>query len=245
MKRSHYDEQLHELQRTLLLIQQAYMRGGLSAVIVLEGWDAAGKGGLIRRIGWSLDPRFLRVTQIGAPDERERKEHWLQRHWRAIPHAGQLAVFDRSWYGRVLVERIEGFASDSQWKRAYDEIKQFERSLVEEGVRIVKLFLDIDRDTQLERFIERWEDPAKRWKLTADDVRNRGKWKAYERAYADMLKKTSFKEAPWQRIDANHKHQARIDGFKAIVECLSAGVDLEPQQPPAAVAEFIETHRSR
>lgn len=240
-----YDARLAELQHQLVLIQQAYAREGRSAIIALEGNDAAGKGGIIRRIGWALDPRHLRVTQIGAPDESERREHWLQRFWRAMPSAGQIAVFDRSWYGRVLVERIEGFASNEQWRRAYGEIREFEASLTAEGLRVVKLYLDIDRDTQLKRLIERWDNPAKRWKLTEDDVRNRRRWDDYAEAYADILKRTSTSNAPWTRIDANHKHQARIDAFTEIVQRLGQNLDLTLPEPPALVRHFIEAERHR
>ena len=232
--------ELEALQAELQRLQLAYARQGRSAVVVLEGWDAAGKGGLIRRIGWVLDPRTLSVWQIGAPDAVERRQHWLQRFWARIPPAGEIAIFDRSWYGRVLVERVEGFATAQTWHRAYDEINGFEQALVDDGIRVVKLFLDIDSATQLERFVARYENPAKRWKLTAEDIRNRGRWGAYESAYADMFARCSTRIAPWHRIDANDKRRARIEALRVIVDTLGAGVDTALPAPDTAVETFMD-----
>lgn len=234
-----YKRQLKTLQHRLVRLQQAYTRHGYSAVIVLEGWDAAGKGGLIRRIGWALDPRALDVWQIGAPTPRERGEHWLQRFWVRLPAQGTIAIFDRSWYGRVLVEGIEGLIDDEAWERAYREINDFEHGLAAEGIRIVKLFLDITPATQLRRFLKRYRDPAKRWKLTAEDIHNRSRWTQYERAYGDMAARCSTSWAPWVRIDANHKHRARVDAMREIVDALGDGVDMAPAQPPSVVREFV------
>ncbi|MES1927632.1 hypothetical protein SADO_00210 [Salinisphaera dokdonensis CL-ES53] len=232
-------QELEALQAQLQRLQLAYARQGRSAVIVLEGWDAAGKGGLIRRIGWVLDPRTLSVWQTGAPDAVERREHWLQRFWRRIPPAGEIAIFDRSWYGRVLVERVEGFAPESAWQRAYDEINAFEQTLVDDGIRLVKLFLDIDSATQLERFTERYENPAKRWKLTAEDIRNRARWEDYEKAYADMFKRCSTAAAPWQRIDANDKRAARVAALREVVAVLAQDVDTALPAPDTEVDTFM------
>ena len=240
MSQKRDESQLKELQRQLQQLQHAYARQSRRAIVVLEGWDSAGKGGLIRRIGWALDPRTLQVWQIGAPDGRERRQHWMQRFWERMPLQGELTIFDRSWYGRVLVERVEGFAEPDAWQRAYDEINQFERSLVEENVRIVKLFLDIDRNTQMRRFIKRYETPGKRWKLTEDDIRNRARWDDYETAYADMLERCSTTWAPWTRIDARHKHKARIAAFEAIIEHLAEDVDVTPPELPPLVQAFME-----
>ncbi len=188
-----YERRLSSLQGVLQLVQQAYLGTPQRAIIVLEGWDTAGKGGVVRRLGWSLDPRSFKVSPIAAPDEHERAQHYLQRFWRRLPENGQIVVFDRSWYGRVLVERIEGFASDDEWRRAYREINEFERMLIDSGVRLVKVFLHITADEQLKRFRSRLTDPVKRWKLSYEDFRNRARWSDYETAIEDMMEKTSTK----------------------------------------------------
>ena len=171
-----YERRLAELQETLQRIQQAFLATPERAVVVLEGWDTAGKGGVVRRLGWALDPRSFKVHSIAAPTEREKSLHYLQRFWERLPQHGQIVVFDRSWYGRVLVERVEGFATEDEWKRAYDEIKDFERLLVTDGMRLVKIFLHITADEQMRRFRSRLGDPLKRWKLSYEDFRNRGRW---------------------------------------------------------------------
>ena len=214
------------LQDHLLKIQHAYIRDGRKAMIVLEGWDAAGKGGLIRRLAARLDPRSLKVWRIGPPAETEQGAHWLRRFWVKVPAGGEIAVFDRSWYGRVLVERIEGFATKDEWRRAYEEINDWEHSLTQEGYRIIKLFLDISPEEQLERFKARYEEPAKRWKLTEDDLRNRARWDDYAEAYDEMIDRTDKPNARWHRIKTDSKHKARIQGLTAIADTLSPGVDL-------------------
>src|SRR5579871_2677145 len=160
-----YERRLATMQETLQLVQQAYLGNTHRAVIVLEGWDTAGKGGVVRRLGWALDPRSFKVHAIAAPDGREKELHYLQRFWERLPQHGQITAFDRSWYGRVLVERVEGYATPVEWHRAYDEINRFEHMLVDDGVRLVKLFLHITPDEQLRRFRARLTDPLKRWKL--------------------------------------------------------------------------------
>jgi AMP-polyphosphate phosphotransferase len=240
VKRAAYDKALAKRQHQLSLLQHAYARQGRSAVVVLEGWDAAGKGGAIRRIAWALDPRTLRVWSIGAPSVEEQREHWMQRFWRRVPRGGEIAVFDRSWYGRVLVERVEGFAEESVWRRAYDEINQFEQVLVDEGIRLVKLFLDIKPETQLERFRDRYEDPAKRWKITEEDLRNRARWDNYVVAYRDMRKLCSPPCAPWVTIQADDKQKARIGVLDAILETVGHDVDVEPPEVPALVKAFFD-----
>ncbi|HLN08199.1 MAG TPA: polyphosphate kinase, partial [Xanthobacteraceae bacterium] len=154
-----YERRLTSLQGTLQLIQQAYLGTSQRALIVLEGWDTAGKGGIVRRLGWALDPRSFKVHPIAAPDEHERAEHYLQRFWRRLPEQSQIVAFDRSWYGRVLVERVEGLATTTEWRRAYREINEFEQMLVESGTRLVKLFLHITPDEQVRRFRDRLTDP--------------------------------------------------------------------------------------
>lgn len=233
-------ERLERLQEELALLQHAYGRQGLKGIVALEGWDAAGKGGLIRRIGWALDPRPLRVWQISAPSAHERRQHWLQRFWERMPLTGEIAIFDRSWYGRVLVERIEGFATEPEWRRAYDEINAFERALVDSGIRVCKLFLDISPEEQMKRFLERYTEPGKRWKLTEDDIRNRAHWQAYADAYSDMVKLTSQPGAEWYRVDANDKHAARCDGLSEILRVLGKGVDVVPPDVPPLVKAFME-----
>lgn len=240
MNREAYEEALAERQHRLVLLQRAYLMQGRSAVIVLEGYDAAGKGGLIRRIAWTLDPRALRVWSTVAPSAEERREHWMQRFWRRVPRCGELAVFDRSWYGRVLVERVEKLTAEDAWQRAYDEINRFEQMLTANDVRLVKLFLEITPETQFERFKDRYEDPAKRWKLTEDDLRNRAYWDDYVVAYRDMISRCSPPDAPWITIDANDKRSARIEAFDAILEVVGRGIDVEPPEVPPLIKAFFD-----
>src|SRR3954465_4000481 len=218
-----YDARLAALQHRLERAQHTYLFTGDRAVIVFEGMDAAGKGGTIRPIAWAVDPRSLKVWPIGAPDAIEKQQHYLQRFWTRMPSRGQLAIFDRSWYGRVLVERVEGFAKPADWKRAYGEINDFERQLTDDGIRVIKLFLHISKDEQLRRFEERLRNPLKRWKLSYEDFRNRGKWDGYVDAIEDMFDKTSTKNAPWHAIQGDNKPAARLETIKIIVEALSRG----------------------
>ena len=213
----------------LQLIQQAYLGTPERAIIVLEGWDTAGKGGLVRRLGWALDPRSFSVSPIASPDEHERAQHYLQRFWRRLPENGHIVAFDRSWYGRVLVERVEGFATEKEWRRAYREINEFERMLIDAGVRLVKIFLHISADEQLKRFRARLTDPVKRWKLSYEDFRNRARWADYVTAIEDMMEKTSTKHAPWHLVPANNKPFARVAAFRILKERLGEGVSLEPR----------------
>jgi AMP-polyphosphate phosphotransferase len=225
-----YERRLTSLQGVLQLIQQAYLVTGERALIVLEGWDTAGKGGIVRRLGWALDPRSFKVHPIAAPGEHERAQHYLQRFWRRLPEKKQIAAFDRSWYGRVLVERVEGFATKREWRRAYREINEFELMLVDSGVRLVKLFLHITPQEQERRFRDRLFNPVKRWKLSYEDFRNRSRWSDYEKAIEDMMEETSTKYAPWHLIPANNKPFGRIAAFRILADRLGDGVKLEP--PP-------------
>lgn len=228
-----YEARLTELQHRLERVQHAHLFTGDRGVIVFEGMDAAGKGGAIRRISWALDPRSLKVWPIGAPDEIEKKQHYLQRFWSRMPAKGQLAIFDRSWYGRVLVERVEGFAKPEEWKRAYKEIDEFERQLTDSGTRVIKIFLHISKDEQLRRFEERLRNPLKRWKLSYEDFRNRDKWDQYVEAIEDMFDKTSTKHAPWHAIQGDNKPAARLETIKLIVDALSRGIEIgEPPIDP-------------
>jgi polyphosphate kinase 2 (PPK2 family) len=235
-----YERRLDELELRLLQIQQAYKRQDLRGIVVLEGWDTAGKGGLIRRMTVKLDPRQARVWPIGAPTVEEQGDHYLQRFWARLPDPGTLGVFDRSWYGRVLVERVEGFARPEEWRRAYEEINGFERLLIDDGVRLVKLFLHIDKEEQLKRFRERLDVDYKRWKLTPDDIRNHLRWDDYAVAIDDMFARTSTRAAPWHVIPANHKWYARVTGMQTIVDCLSKGIDLEPPAMDKRIAGAIQ-----
>jgi len=233
-----YERRLTSLQGVLQLIQQAYLGTPERAILVLEGWDTAGKGGIVRRLGWALDPRSFKVHPIAAPDEHERAQHYLQRFWRRLPEKGQIVAFDRSWYGRVLVERVEGLAAKKEWRRAYREINEFERMLIDSGIRLVKLFLHITPDEQMRRFRDRLTDPVKRWKLSYEDFRNRARWAEYETAIEDMMAETSTDLAPWHLIPANNKPYGRVAAFRILVDRLGQDVSLEPRQiDPALLSE--------
>jgi polyphosphate kinase 2 (PPK2 family) len=228
--RKAYEKRLEALQLKMLDTQQTYFHEKRRGIIVFEGWDSAGKGGTIRRLTEKLDPRGFHVWPIGAPRPDEQGRHYLYRFWRRLPPPGLLAIFDRSWYGRVLVERVEGLIPQSAWKRAYDEINEFERMLVEDGVRLVKIFLHISAEEQLERFAARLETPYKRWKLTADDIRNHWRRPDYVEAIEDMFDETSTKAAPWTALFADKKWVARTDALAVITDALAKGLDIEP--PP-------------
>jgi AMP-polyphosphate phosphotransferase len=240
-----YERRLKPLQTRLQLIQQAYLGTRDHAVAVLEGWDTAGKGGVIRRLGWTLDPRSFKVYPVTAPSPLEKAQHYLQRFWKNLPDYGQIAVFDRSWYGRVLVERVEGFASKAEWKRAYSEINEFERLLIADGARVIKIFLHITPEEQILRFKDRLANPRKRWKLSYEDFRNRARWEDYAIAIEDMMEKTSTNLAPWYLIPANDKPYSRLAVFTLLVNRLGQGVDLQPkpldQQTATAAAELFKT----
>jgi AMP-polyphosphate phosphotransferase len=198
-------------------------------VMVFEGWDAAGKGGAIKRLTERLDPRGYAVYPIAAPAGEDKTHHYLYRFWRRLPERGQIAVFDRSWYGRVMVERIEGFCSEAEWKRAYREINQFERQLSDFGTILFKFWLHIGRDQQLFRFEERAGTPYKAWKLTDEDWRNREKWDLYEAAVEEMLLKTSTLTAPWTIVEGTDKRWARIKVLRTVVESLCKELNYLPE----------------
>jgi AMP-polyphosphate phosphotransferase len=232
-----YEHKLKTLQHELQAIQQAYLGSRERGVIVLEGWDTAGKGGVVRRMGWTLDPRSFKVHPIAAPAEADRGKHYMQRFWERLPDASQIVAFDRSWYGRVLVERVEKFATKEQWKRAYEEIRQFEEMLVADGVRLAKVFLHITPAEQSRRFKERLSNPLKRWKLSYEDFRNRDRWADYESAIEDMVAETSTKHAPWYVIPANDKPYARLAAFSVFAERLGKGLDVSPRPLDPQLAE--------
>jgi AMP-polyphosphate phosphotransferase len=195
---------------------------GPPVCVLFEGWDASGKGGSIKRLVTPLDPRHVRVAQFAAPTPDERRHHFLWRFWPVLPGWGGMAVLDRSWYGRVLVERVEGFASEDEWRRAYDQIVEFERSLADEGTVLVKLWLHISAEEQLKRFERRAEDPLRAWKLTADDWRNRERRPAYEAAIEEMLDRTDHEAARWRLIEAESKRYARVRVLEEVIGAIES-----------------------
>ncbi|TFG97359.1 MAG: hypothetical protein E4H11_02035 [Myxococcales bacterium] len=209
--RAEYRERLAELQGELNRLHRRMQQAGSSLIVVFEGRDTAGKGGAIRRVVPAFDARCIDIARIGAPSDEERAHHYLWRFWRRVPAAGQIAFFDRSWYGRVLVERVEKLASEEEWSRAYEEINDFERQLVEHGAVVMKFWLHIDKAEQKRRFEERRRVAHKRWKLGEDDLRNRRNWKHYEAALREMLARTDSAHAPWTCISANDKRAARLE----------------------------------
>jgi AMP-polyphosphate phosphotransferase len=235
-----YERRLQSMQSTMQSIQQAYLGTRERAVVVLEGWDTAGKGGIVRRLGWAMDPRSFKVYPIAAPLPHEQGRHYLQRFWEKLPEPGQIVVFDRSWYGRVLVERVEGFAGKRQWQRGYGEINQFERMMVADGIRIAKCFLHITPAEQVRRFKDRLTNPLKRWKLSYEDFRNRSRWAEYEIAIEDMMEKTSAKDAPWFLVPTNDKLYGRLAVFTILVDLLGKGLSLKPRPLDPKIAEMAK-----
>jgi polyphosphate:AMP phosphotransferase len=219
-----FERRLRERQSELHLLQRRALDRGVSTILVFEGWDAAGKGGAIRRLAAALDARHYQVIPIAAPTDEERAHHYLWRFWRHLPRAGRVTIFDRSWYGRVLVERVEGFASAPEWMRAYGEINQFEDQLLDHGIVLVKFWLHITRDEQLRRFKERQRSTFKSWKITEEDWRNRKQWDAYEHAVNEMVERTSTRRAPWTVVEANDKYYARIRVLQTVCESLRKAV---------------------
>jgi polyphosphate kinase 2 (PPK2 family) len=208
-------------------------RLGPPVCVMFEGWDASGKGGAIRRLVAPMDPRHVRVAQFGAPTYDEKRHHFLLRFWSSLPGWGGMAVLDRSWYGRVLVERVEGFATIEQWTRGYAEIVEFERSLVLEGMILLKFWMHISDEEQLRRFKRRDAEPLKGWKLTAEDWRNREKRAAYEQAVEDMLERTDHALAPWHLIEAESKRYARVKVLETAMNEIEQGMrarGFEPQE---------------
>ncbi|MBN2474459.1 MAG: polyphosphate:AMP phosphotransferase [Pirellulales bacterium] len=220
LERDEYEKQLKELQERLFHLEHDLYVARVPAVIVYEGSDAGGKGGNIKRLTRGLDPRGYEVVPVGPPTTQEKARHYLWRFWRDVPKAGHITIFDRSWYGRVLVERVEGFCTEDEWKRAYREINEFERQLVDFGTAFVKFWLHIDQEEQLRRFEARKQDPHKQWKITDEDWRNREKRGQYEVAVVDMLRRTSTTYAPWTILEANCKLYARIKALRTVAEVL-------------------------
>jgi polyphosphate kinase 2 (PPK2 family) len=206
---------------------------GPPVLVMFEGWDASGKGGAIRRLVAPLDLRHVRVAQFAAPTPDEKRHHFLWRFFPQLPGWGGMAVFDRTWYGRVLVERVDGFASESQWKRAYGEIVELERSLAAEGMVVIKFWLHISEEEQLKRFEQRRDDPLKSWKLTPDDWENRRKRPQYLEAIEEMLERTDHDAAPWTPIEADSKRYARVRVMNVVIERIEAGMRAVGVEPPA------------
>lgn len=213
-----YREQLKACQNRLRELHNELYRKKIPVIIAYEGWDAAGKGGNIKRIATALDPRGYEVHPIASPEPHEKARHYLWRFWNRLPKDGHIAIFDRTWYGRVMVERLEGFCSENDWQRAYNEINEFEKELSDWGAVVIKFWVQIDKDTQLERFTLRQNTPEKQWKITDEDWRNREKWDLYEDAVNEMLQKTSTSFAPWYVLESNDKKYARIKALKIMIK---------------------------
>lgn len=220
MTKEDYKKRLSVLQKELTRLQNEMYLKRIPVVVALEGWDAAGKGGAIKRLTEPLDPRGYEVVPTAAPNDIEKAHHYLWRFWRAMPKDGHMTIFDRTWYGRVMVERIEGFCSQAEWRRAYREINQMEQNLTDHGVIVLKFWLQIDKDEQERRFNERMEDPEKQWKITDEDWRNREKWDAYVKAVDEMILRTSTTYAPWTIVEADSKYYARIKILETVVWAL-------------------------
>lgn len=230
LTRDGYEAELDKLQARVRELEFEVYKRRIPVIVTYEGWDAAGKGGNIKRLTANLDPRGYEVIPIAAPAGEEREQHYLWRFWRQIPKAGHIAIFDRTWYGRVLVERLEGFCSPEAWQRAYSEINEFEAHLVNYGTVLVKFWLHIDKAEQLRRFTERKGNPQKAWKLTEEDFRNREKWDEYESAIDEMIQRTSTTYAPWTIVEANDKYYARVKALRTVVDAIERALKHAPKE---------------
>ena len=220
--REAYEERLREAQKELSKLHGKLYKKKIPVVLVFEGWDAAGKGGAIKRVGAALDPRGYEAVPIAAPNSQEKERHYLWRFWTRLPKDGHITIFDRSWYGRVMVERLEGFTPPERCAMAYREIDEFEKELTDCGVVVMKFWVQIDKDEQLKRFNDRMNTPEKRWKITDEDWRNREKWDLYEAAVNEMIQKTSTESAPWVIVEGNDKLYARLKVLDTVIERLRA-----------------------
>jgi polyphosphate:AMP phosphotransferase len=225
-----YREELKRLQNRLGELHNRIYRLRIPVIITYEGWDAAGKGGNIKRITGALDPRGFEVHPIASPEPHEKARHYLWRFWTRLPKDGHIAIFDRTWYGRVMVERLEGFCSENDWKRAYNEMNEFEKELSDWGAVIIKFWVQIDKDTQLARFTDRQNNPEKQWKITDEDWRNREKWDLYEEAVDEMLAKTSTRFAPWHILESVDKKYARIKAIRIVIEEMEKAIQEKEKQ---------------
>lgn len=227
INRKEYKERLDALQDRLAVLHNELYRHRIPLILIFEGWDAAGKGGAIKRLTRALDPRGYIVHPVSSPNDIEKSHHYLWRFWQYMPKAGHITIFDRSWYGRVMVERIEGFCSENEWKRAYKEINEMEESLAHSGAIILKFWMHIDPDEQERRFKERLENPDKQWKITEEDWRNRAKWDQYEIAVDEMLLRTSSSYAPWIIVEGNCKYYARLKVLETVVQAIEKRLETE------------------
>ncbi|MFD2110674.1 polyphosphate:AMP phosphotransferase [Thiorhodococcus fuscus] len=239
--RDDYKSRLKKLQAEINELAWTAYNQKRSIVLVFEGMDAGGKGGAIRRITSSVDARLFRSIPVAAPTDEEKAHHYLWRFWRHLPRAGHMTIYDRSWYGRVLVERVEGFAADAEWRRAYSEINRFEEQLVDSGVVLLKFWLHISQDEQLKRFKDREDVPYKRYKITDEDWRNREKWPQYKEAVNEMVVRTSTKHAPWTLVEGNDKPYARIKVLSTICDTLTEAL----KNPPAPTAGYLPCGEKR
>ena len=226
LERSEYENKLKKKQKLLRELEYRIYRARIPVVIALEGWDAAGKGGAIRRLTQRLDPRGYEVEPVAAPNDIEKAHHYLWRFWQKMPKAGHITIFDRSWYGRVLVERVEGFCAEEAWRRAYHEINEMEEHLVNFGTVVVKFWLHIDSNEQLRRFNERTRTPSKQWKITPEDWRNRKKWDDYKKAVDEMIYRTSTPLAPWTIVESNCKLYGRVKVLDTVIEAIERRLKL-------------------
>lgn len=224
LTKDEYKKQIDRLQKRLEFLHSEIYRLRIPVVLGFEGWDAGGKGGAIKRLTSHLDPRGYKVNPTASPNDIEKVHHYLWRFWNNVPKAGHIAIFDRTWYGRVMVERIEGFCTEAEWKRAYQEINEMEAHMANAGAVVLKFWLHIDKDEQERRFKERQENPAKSWKITDEDWRNREKWDQYESAVNEMLVRTSTTYAPWVVVEGNSKYYARVKVLKTVVDALEARI---------------------
>lgn len=220
ISREEYKRKRKDLQKRLLTLQNKMYLKRVPVILAFEGWDAGGKGGAIKRLTQAMDPRGYEVVPVAAPNDIEKAHHYLWRFWEKIPKAGHMTIFDRTWYGRVMVERIEGFASEAEWSRAYNEINNMEEQFVNAGCIVLKFWLHIDKEEQERRFHERENTPEKQWKITEEDWRNRARWDDYERAVDEMIVRTSTADAPWIVVEGNSKYYARIKVLETVVEAL-------------------------
>ena len=232
-----YEHQLKKLQDRLLDLHVHNLRTGGRVLIGIDGWDAAGKGGLIERLVAGLEPKSVQVSRISAPTPEEQGRHYLWRFWNRLPAPGNWAIFDRTWYGRVLVERVEGFCDKAAWKRAYREINEFERQLADDGVRIVKLLVHVSAEEQKRRMIDRLSKPNKHYKVGLEDFRNIAKRKQYLDAYHDMLERTDTEQAPWHVVASDEKMHARLKGLRIVADRLGEGVKIEDHALDPKIAE--------
>ena len=215
-----YHKKKKKLQKKIKKLHGELYRRQIPVIIGFEGWDAGGKGGAIKRLTEKMDPRGFTVNTTAAPNDYEKAHHYLWRFWKNVPKKGHVAVYDRTWYGRVMVERIEGFCTKKEWQRAFKEINDMEAQFVQSGAIVLKFWMQIDKEEQRKRFEERQKNPEKQWKITEEDWRNRDKWDAYEEAVNEMLIRTSTPEAPWVIVEGNCKYYARIKVLEAVIEAI-------------------------